>query len=50
MVTAYLGLLEKKYGDKLDDDAKKYMDFAVEEGGAELGPYPGHARVLKGRF
>ncbi len=32
MVTAYLGLLEKKYGDKLDDDAKKYMDFAVEGG------------------
>ena len=32
MVTAYLGLLEKNYGDKLDHDAKKYMDFAVEGG------------------
>ena len=32
MVTAYLGLLEKKYGDKLDGDAKKYMDFAIEGG------------------
>ncbi len=32
MVTAYLGLLEKKYGDKLDGDAKKYMEFAIEGG------------------
>ena len=32
MVTAYLGLLEMKYGDRLDDDAKKYMDFAIEGG------------------
>ncbi len=32
MVSAYLGLLEKKYGDKLDGDAKQYMDFAIEGG------------------
>ena len=32
MVTAYLGLLEKKYGDELDGDAKKYMGFAIEGG------------------
>ncbi len=32
MVTAYLGLLEKKYGDQLDGDAKKYMDFAIDGG------------------
>ncbi len=32
MVTAYLGLLETKYGDQLDGDAKKYIDFAIEGG------------------
>ena len=32
MVTAYLGLLEKKYADQLDGEAKKYMDFAIEGG------------------
>ncbi len=32
MVTAYLGLLEKRFGDQLDGDAKKYMDFAIEGG------------------
>ena len=32
MVTAYLGLLEMKYADQLDGDAKKYMDFAIEGG------------------
>ena len=32
MVTAYLGLLETKYGKDLDGEAKKYMDFAVEGG------------------
>lgn len=32
MVTAYLSLLEKKYGDRLDQDAKQYMDFAIEGG------------------
>lgn len=32
MVTAYLGLLEKKYADSLDGDAKKYMEFAIEGG------------------
>jgi light-regulated signal transduction histidine kinase (bacteriophytochrome) len=30
MVTAYLELLERKYGDELDDDAKQYMRFAVD--------------------
>ena len=32
MVTTYLGLLEAKYSDKLDDKAKQYMEFAVEGG------------------
>ncbi len=32
MVTAYLSLLEKKYPDRLDGDAKKYMDFAIDGG------------------
>ena len=32
MVTAYLGLLERKYGDRLDGKAKEYIDFAVEGG------------------
>ena len=32
MVTAYLSLIEKKYGDRLDGDAKQYLDFAVEGG------------------
>ncbi len=29
MVTGFLELLEKKYGDKLDESAKQYIDFAV---------------------
>lgn len=32
MVTAYLSLLEKKYGDKFDGQAREYMDFAIEGG------------------
>ncbi len=32
MVTAYLSLLEKKYGHQLDGKAKQYMDFAIEGG------------------
>ncbi len=32
MVTVYLGLLEKKYADQLDEKAKQYMDFAVDGG------------------
>lgn len=32
MVTAYLGLLEKNYRDRLDDRALKYLDFAVDGG------------------
>lgn len=32
MVTSYLGLLENKYADILDDRAKEYMGFAVEGG------------------
>jgi PAS domain S-box-containing protein len=32
MVTAYLSLLEKKYGDSLDSHAKTYMDFAIDGG------------------
>ncbi len=30
MVTGFLELLEKKYGDKLDTSAKQYIDFAVK--------------------
>jgi light-regulated signal transduction histidine kinase (bacteriophytochrome) len=30
MVTGFLELLEKKYGDKLDDTAKKYIDFTIK--------------------
>ncbi len=30
MVTGFLELLEKKYGDKLDESAKQYIDFAVK--------------------
>lgn len=30
MVTSYLGLLERKYGDRLDDDAKLYVHYAVD--------------------
>ncbi len=33
MVSTYLGLLERRHGDKLDGSAKEYMDFAVQ--GAE---------------
>ncbi|MBI0583971.1 MAG: PAS domain S-box protein [Methanomassiliicoccus sp.] len=29
-VVAYLGLLDRKYGDKLDGDAKVYMNYAVD--------------------
>ena len=32
MVTAYLSLLEKKYGDVLNGQAREYMDFAIEGG------------------
>lgn len=32
MVTAYLGLLEKKFGDQLDGTAKEYMDIAIDGG------------------
>ena len=32
MVTAYLSLLEKRYGDKLDGKAKQYMDLAIDGG------------------
>ncbi len=32
MVTAYLSLLEKKYGDQLDGKAKEYMDIAIDGG------------------
>jgi len=30
MVTSFLSLLEKKYGDVIDDKGKKYIDFAVD--------------------
>lgn len=30
MVTGFLELLEKKHGDKLDESAKQYIDFAVK--------------------
>lgn len=30
MITGFLELLEKKYGDKLDASAKQYIDFAVK--------------------
>ncbi len=30
MVTAYIGLLNKKYGNELNDQAKSYMAFAVD--------------------
>jgi light-regulated signal transduction histidine kinase (bacteriophytochrome) len=33
MVTGFLELLEKKYGDKLDESAKQYIDFAVKGAG-----------------
>jgi PAS domain S-box-containing protein len=32
-VAGFMGILKKKYQDKLDDDARKYIDYAVE--GAE---------------
>jgi PAS domain S-box-containing protein len=32
MVTAYLSLIEKKYGKQLDGKAREYMDYAVEGG------------------
>ena len=32
MVTNFTGLLEKKYGDKLDDTAREYIDFAYKGG------------------
>ena len=32
MVISYLTLLEDKYNDRLDDQAKQYMDFAIEGG------------------
>jgi signal transduction histidine kinase/GAF domain-containing protein len=32
MVTAYLSLLDKKYGDQLDGKAQQYMKFAIEGG------------------
>ncbi len=32
MVTAYLSLLDDKYGDQLDERAKQYLDFAVDGG------------------
>ena len=30
MVTSFLTLLEKKYGDRIDDNGKKYIAFAVD--------------------
>ncbi len=30
MVTGFMELLEKKYGDKIDESAKQYIDFAVK--------------------
>ena len=30
MITGFIGLLEKKYANHLDDTAKKYLDFIVE--------------------
>ncbi|GAA0680711.1 ATP-binding protein [Natronoarchaeum mannanilyticum] len=30
MVSQYLGLLEKRYGDELDEDATEYLEFAVD--------------------
>jgi PAS domain S-box-containing protein len=30
MVTSYLGMLEKKYLDKLDENAKEYIEFSVD--------------------
>ncbi len=30
MVTSYLGLLEKRYGGLLEDQAREYIDFAVD--------------------
>jgi PAS domain S-box-containing protein len=32
MVVSYLGLLEQRYGDKLEKGAREYMDFAVNGG------------------
>jgi PAS domain S-box-containing protein len=32
MVTAYLSLLEKKYGDRMDGEAKEYIKYAVDGG------------------
>ncbi len=32
MVTVYLNLLENRFGDKLDGDARTFLDFAVEGG------------------
>jgi len=32
MVTAYLSLLEKRYGDQLEGQAKEYMSYAMEGG------------------
>ena len=30
MIGSYLGLLERRYKDKLDSDAKEFIDFAVD--------------------
>ena len=30
MITGFIGLLEKKYGNNLDDTAKRYLDFIVD--------------------
>jgi len=32
MVTAYLSLIEKRYGNRLDGNAREYMDYAIEGG------------------
>ncbi len=32
MVTTYLNLLKRRYGDQLDEKAKEYLDFAVDGG------------------